>query len=192
MAELKNILAFVRTAGRLKDTPRSAYTACGKQESTAEHSWRLSLLALTLKPNYPDLDFTRVLELCVAHDLGEALHGDIPAVDQDPSCPKATAERDDLVTMLTPLPEADRAYFLGLWEDYEYGRTEEARLVKALDKLETILQHTEGRNPADFDYAFNLEYGRAQTDFDAVTRTLRDLLDAETHRRLEGRDPAEA
>ena len=52
MSEPENILSFVRLAGRLKDTPRSAYTALGKQESTAEHSWRLALLAMTLKPKY--------------------------------------------------------------------------------------------------------------------------------------------
>lgn len=184
MRDLRNILVFLRTAGRLKDTPRSAYTTCGKQESTAEHSWRLALLAMTLKPEYPGLDFGRVLELCITHDLGEALHGDIPAVDQDPARPKSAAERDDLATMLAPLPEAERARFLDLWEDYEGARSPEARLVKALDKLETIFQHNEGCNPSGFDYAFNLDYGRKQTDFDTVTRALRELADVETRRRM--------
>ncbi|VVE64163.1 AraC family transcriptional regulator [Pandoraea anapnoica] len=39
-----------------------------------------------------------------------------------------------------------------------------ARVVKALDKLETMLQPTQGDNPADFDYAFNLDYGCKHTD----------------------------
>ena len=192
MSELENILSFVRLAGRLKDTPRSAYTALGKQESTAEHSWRLALLAMTLKPKYPNLDFGRVLELCIVHDLGEAPHGDIPAVDQDPTRPKSTAERDDLITMLVSLAEADRLRFLDAWEDYENGGSPESRLVKALDKLETIFQHNEGCNPPDFDYAFNLDYGRKQTDFDDVTRTLRELADAETRRRIKGLPPIQA
>lgn len=36
----------------------------------------------------------------------------------------------------------------GLWEEYSQGITPEARLVKALDKAETIIQHSQGRNPA--------------------------------------------
>ena len=71
--------------------------------------------------------------------------------------------------------------------------TEEGNVdVKALDKLETIFQHNEGCNPPDFDYAFNLDYGRKQTDFDDVTRTLRELADAETRRRIKGLPPIQA
>lgn len=185
MNNLQNILAFLRAAGRLKDTPRSAYTAAGSVESTAEHSWRLALLAMTVRPCYPDLDFARILELCVVHDLGEALHGDIPAVQQDPAHPKSDQEREDMLAVVDLLPKADRPHFIDLWDDYEYARTPEARLVKALDKLETIAQHNEGQNPPDFDYAFNLEYGRRQTDYDALTRALRVLLDEETRCRQE-------
>lgn len=185
MDNLLPVLAFLRAAGRLKDTPRSAYTAAGSVESTAEHSWRLALFAMVLRPYYPELDFARVLELCVVHDLGEALHGDIPAVLQDPAHPKSDAEREDLLAVVGLLPEADRPRFVDLWDDYEYARTPEARLVKALDKLETILQHNEGRNPPDFDYAFNLDYGSSQTGYDDLTRALRVLLDEETRRRME-------
>lgn len=52
--------------------------------------------------------------------------------------------------------------------------------MKALDKLETLLQHTQGDNPADFDYAFNLDYGRRYTDRAPLFKTLRELLDART------------
>src|SRR3712207_8775567 len=49
---------------------------------------------------------------------------------------------------------------VGLWDEYESARSREAAIAKGLDKLETILQHTQGRNPPDFDYAFNLGYGQ--------------------------------
>jgi len=54
--------------------------------------------------------------------------------------------------------------------------------VKALDKLETILQHTQGLNPADFDYEFNLGYGRRYTDATPFLAALREVLDDETRR----------
>jgi putative hydrolase of HD superfamily len=69
-----------------------------------------------------------------------------------------------------------------LWDEYEAATTPTARLAKALDKLETILQHTQGQNPADFDYGFNLEYGRAFTRDHPVIVALREILDLETAR----------
>ena len=57
--------------------------------------------------------------------------------------------------------------------------TPEARAVKALDKLETIIQHNQGANPPDFDYAFNLHYGRSHTDAasEPVLAEIRALVD---------------
>ena len=60
--------------------------------------------------------------------------------------------------------------------------TPEARLAKALDRLETLLQHTQGQNPPGFDYAFNLDYGRHHTTGNPTVEALRCLIDAETER----------
>jgi putative hydrolase of HD superfamily len=73
-----------------------------------------------------------------------------------------------------------------LWDEYEAASSPEAKLAKGLDKLETILQHTQGKNPADFDYAFNLAYGREYTATDPVMAALRERLDEETSRRAKG------
>ena len=86
MENPERYLRFVREAERLKDTLRSAHTSQGRHESTAEHSWRLALLALALAGESPGLDSERVLGMCLIHDLGEAYEGDIPAVEQtDPA-----------------------------------------------------------------------------------------------------------
>ena len=77
-----------------------------------------------------------------------------------------------------------------LWDEYEAAVSPEAKLAKGLDKLETILQHTQGRNPADFDYAFNLDYGQRFTGADPVLAALRTRLDEETARRAQARGPA--
>jgi putative hydrolase of HD superfamily len=72
---------------------------------------------------------------------------------------------------------------LSLWDEYEAATSVEARLAKGLDKLETILQHTQGANPPDFDYAFNLAYGRQYTSADPLLAAIRARLDQETARR---------
>ena len=67
------------------------------------------------------------------------------------------------------------------------AQNEEDRLLlaQALDKLETILQHNQGSNPPDFDYAFNLGYGRRYTDATPLFSAIRDIVDADTQRRID-------
>lgn len=188
--DLKGIVEFLRSAERLKATYRSAWTSDGDRESVAAHTWRLCLMALVLADDYPEIDAGRLIRMLIVHDLGEALHGDIPAPRQDPASGKAEQERRDLLEVLAPLPEKLRRDITRLWDEYDGGTTPEARLAKGLDKLETILQHNQGRNPGDFDYAFNLEYGRAFTADDHRLAALRALLDAETASRAGQRVPA--
>ncbi|MEX2180413.1 MAG: hypothetical protein WD771_00065 [Gemmatimonadaceae bacterium] len=64
----------------------------------------------------------------------------------------------------------------------EAAATPEARLAKALDKLETILLHTQGANPPGFDHRFNLGYGRGVTVGHPLIEALREILDRETER----------
>jgi putative hydrolases of HD superfamily len=177
---MHGLLAFLRRAERLKTVTRTAWTSEGKQESTAEHTWRMGLFALSLRPWFPDLDFGRVLALVLVHDLGEAIHGDISAVLQAGAPPKLDQERRDLLDLLSTAPAAIRDDFLALWEEYNAAATPEAKFVKAVDKLETLLQHNQGKNPPDFDYAFNLPYGQGYTAYHPIIAQLRAALDAET------------
>jgi putative hydrolases of HD superfamily len=173
-------LAFFRAAGSLKDTLRSGRTAAGRPESAAEHSWRACLMAVALEEALPGIDLARLLRLLVVHDLAEAVRGDVPAPLQ--AGDKTAAERADLEVLLAPLPGPARARLLALWDEYNALETPESRLAKGLDRLETVLQHTQGANPPGFDYAFNLGYGRVHTDAHPVTAALREPVDAETAR----------
>jgi putative hydrolase of HD superfamily len=102
--ELDGILAFLRSAERLKDTLRSSHTSSGRPESVAEHTWRLCLMALALRHEFPEVDFSRLIRICIVHDLGEAITGDVPAIDQDAAAPKSANERRGLLEILAPLP----------------------------------------------------------------------------------------
>lgn len=185
---LDGILGFLKQAEQLKNVLRSSHTSQGRPESTAEHSWRLCLMAMMLEDDFPEIDFARLVKICIIHDLGEAISGDIPAIHQVGLPDKTAQEREDLLTLLQPLPDAQRAKILDLWDDYSEARSPEARLAKALDKLETIMQHNQGRNPPDFDYAFNLGYGQRYTGYNDLTQRIRTILDEETtaHARRQG------
>jgi putative hydrolase of HD superfamily len=178
--DLQSRLEFIQAAERLKFVLRSAHASNGRQESTAEHSWRLCLLAITMQDLLEPLNFERVLKLCVVHDLAEAISGDIPATEQTAGHHKSAQERADLQTLTAPLPTSLRQQVLDLWEEYEGATTAEARVVKALDKLETLIQHNQGANPPGFNYRFNLDYGSRHTQAHAVLARLRSIVDERT------------
>ena len=187
-AELAGLLEFLRNAERLKTITRSAYTSTGHQESVAEHTWRVALMATLLAPQFPDVDGSRLVRMCLVHDLGEAIGGDIPAPEQarrlaEGAGGKSADERRDLLTLIEPLQASLRDDITSLWDEYEAAQTPTARLAKAIDKLETILQHTQGLNPPAFDYRFNLEYGRQHTASPPLIAAIREVLDRATEDR---------
>lgn len=185
MDELTGRITFIQEAERLKNVLRSAHTSSGRQESTAEHTWRLCLMAFTFADKLGNIDMAKVLKLCIVHDLGEAINGDIPAVEQVDSAYKSDRERQDLKEISKTLPQTLQDELMGIWEDYEYALSREARIVKALDKLETIIQHNQGANPPDFDYAFNLNYGKNHTAFEPLFAEIRAIVDEDTKRNAE-------
>ena len=191
--EILGIVQFLRDAERLKNVYRTSWTSEGQPESTAAHSWRLCLSALVFAPNFPEVNVERLLKICIIHDLGEAIGGDIPAIHQNAAAPKAQQERRDLMTLLQSLPKALQDEIVELWDEYEAAQTPTAKVAKALDKLETLLQHNQGANPPDFDYLFNIGYARKFTDAVPLIAEIRKGIDEETRQhalRVKGANPA--
>ncbi|HEX8415244.1 MAG TPA: HD domain-containing protein [Sphingomicrobium sp.] len=185
-ARLVAIVTFLQAAEQLKDTLRSGRTRTGRAESTAEHSWRLCLMAMMFDRELIGCDRLKLLRLLIVHDLGEAISGDVPAVHQHADPHRAARERSDLVSLCSPLPIDLRDEVIALWDEYSAGVTAEAVLAKGFDKLETMLQHLIGSNDPDFDYRFNLTYGKRQTDKHPLLSQIRSLVDADTRSRLDG------
>lgn len=183
---LEKCLDFVREAEGLKSTLRTAWTESGRQESTAEHSWRLALLAGLCLAKYPELDGTKVLLLCLVHDIGELYDGDISAALGADEEAKHRGEKAAVERAGALLPKDQFDQLLELWSEYNDASTPEARLVKALDKAETILQHSQGKNPPAFDYSFNLTYGKDYFMDGGVLEQMRACLDQRTMDRMAG------
>ena len=183
--QLTEIIAFIQRAENLKNTIRSAHTSTGRPESTAEHTWRLCLLIMVLSNNLGEADPYKLLRLAVIHDLGEAVCGDVPAIAQSEADNKNEIERQGLSDLCAGLPDDVHGDIMALWDEYAAGSTPEAVIVKGLDKLETIMQHNRGKNPPDFNYAFNLDYGREYTRAHPLLKQIRELLDISTRENAE-------
>ena len=182
--DIGKITAFIEEAECLKTVTRTAKTSEGKPESTAEHSWRLALLACVVADEYPNLNIERILIMCLIHDIGEIYEGDIPAISQVDRGKKYEIELRAARKIFSLLPEKKGSHLMEIWQEYNDCKTPEARLVKALDKAETILQHNQGNNSDDFDYGFNLDYGKEFFN-DSNLKELRTYLDGRTRENME-------
>jgi putative hydrolase of HD superfamily len=180
IVEIEKYIAFIEEAEKLKTITRTAWTSSGQRESTAEHSWRLALLAGVLFDNYPGLDLSKILMMSLIHDIGEIYEGDISAALKPDKESKYNTEYRAAQAVFSILPEPLAGKLKDIWMEYNDNATPEAKLVKALDKAETIIQHNQGHNPADFDYQFNLEYGKEYFGHDDVLNLLRSIIDERT------------
>ena len=111
-------------------------------------------MALMLRHEFPEVDFSKLICIRVVHDLGETVAGDMPAVDQDAAAPKAS-KSVSTCSISSAVAERTPRGIGRVVGDYESVSWPEARLVKALDKLETIMQHNQGLNREEFDYRFS-------------------------------------
>ncbi|MBR5257321.1 MAG: HD domain-containing protein [Clostridia bacterium] len=161
--DAREYLNILHVAEKLKDTPRHCTTSGRRTESVAEHSWRVSLMAFLLKNEFPDLDMDKVVGMCLIHDLGECFTGDIPTFVKTDS--DRRTEDSLLGGWLKSLPPEVSRDMEQLYAEMDAQNTKEAKLYKALDKLEALIQHNESPLDtwAENEYALNRTYA-----FDAV------------------------
>jgi putative hydrolase of HD superfamily len=143
MAEIQQILAFVALAERLKRELRHSWLSDGRQESVAEHSWMMALLAVLLHARLDEpVDIRVVLMMVIVHDLIEAVAGDIPYFeDSDRKRNKAAIEAAAMVEIRAALPVDVGDEVARLWEAFEKRTSLEAKFAVALDNIEVQIQH---------------------------------------------------
>ena len=180
MNNIDKVIRFIKEIENLKSVTRIAWTKTGRRESTAEHSWRLAMLLMVLREDFKDLDIDKAIKMSLVHDLGELYDGDISAKLQNDNDNKAYMEEKAMRRMLTTLPDGISEKIYDLWKEYNECCTKEAKLVKAMDKLETIVQHNQGDNPEDFDYEFNLQYGKQYFMDNEILEYMRYIIDEDT------------
>ncbi len=180
-----DLLQVLHTAEKLKDTTRHCDTSGGRRESVAEHSWRLTLMAFFLRDEFPALDMDKVLRMCLVHDLGECFTGDIPSFLKT----AADAEREDtlLERWVRGLPAPYCTELTALYGEMDALETQEARLYKALDKLEAVIQHNEAPISTWLprEYALNMTYADENVAFSPYLTALREAVRDETRAKIE-------
>jgi len=181
----KDFIGFLNKIEKLKCNTRHSWTSSGRQESVAEHCWRLAVMALLCKDEYPELDTDKVIKMCLIHDFGEAVTGDIPAFDKTQA--DENAEKLAVKSLLSELPCETRAELSALFEEIDERRTPEAKLYKALDNLEALVSHNEAPISTWLprEYEDNLTYGTENCGWSEWTTALREELKADSLEKIQ-------
>ena len=177
-------LEILHLAERLKNNTRHCYTSSGRHESVAEHSWRVTLMAYLMRDEFPELDMDKVMQMCLIHDLGECFTGDIPSFEKTAA---DTAREDGLLARwVAGLPQPYCRDMAALYAEMDALETPEARLYKALDKLEAVISHNE--SPLDtwlpLEYDLNLTYANDNVAFSPYLTALRQAVRQETEEKV--------
>lgn len=182
--EARTLLDALHVAERLKDATRHCYTSGGRHESVAEHSWRMALMAYWVRDEFPELDMDRVIRMALIHDLGECFTGDIPSFDK--TAADETREEKLLSSWVNSLPEPFQTEMAALYQEMDARQTPEAKLYKALDNLEAVIQHNESdlSTWVEREYSLNLTYGDDKVAFSEYLKGLRAQIRCDTEKKL--------
>lgn len=169
-------LDFLKVVEKLKCNTRHSYTSSGRHESVAEHSWRLTMMAYFMQDEFPEADIDKVIKMCMFHDMGEAITGDIPAFEKTSA--DSDHENNVLDELLDTLPEPYRTDLKELFAEMEALETLEAKIYKALDKLEALIQHNEADLSTwiPLEYDLQMTYGTEECSFSEYMKNLRDMV----------------
>ena len=165
---MKNFVDFFHQAGKLKDMPRRGWLLIGAKNpaSIADHSFRMAIMAWVLGHKKKKVKLEKVIKMALIHDLCELYAGDITpydhgqlpknkkdwpeAFDKWPRFSKSQKvknflkkqkrEREALTKVTSKMPDDIKKEIMNLWKEYDRGLTQEARFVRQINRLETLLQ----------------------------------------------------
>lgn len=139
--EVHNIVQFVLEIDKLKGVLRKVKPIGeDRYENTAEHSWQIAVLALSLARTLEmPVDAERVVAMLLVHDIGEIDAGDKFVFAQDGWEERKAAELRAVERIFSLAPETLAKFLLDMWKEFDAGETQDARFAKAIDRSMPVL-----------------------------------------------------
>lgn len=144
---MQAVVEFILEVDRLKAVTRKVKPmGQDRYENSAEHSWQLALLALSLAPHADaGTDMDRVVRMLLVHDIGEIDTGDTLAFVEHGWAERKAAELAAVTRIFGLLPEGERELMLELWREFEAAESREARFANAIDRVMPVLLNLANR-----------------------------------------------
>ncbi|WP_027634451.1 HD domain-containing protein [Clostridium hydrogeniformans] len=189
-SNMKDIFKIISLAEKLKNELRHSWLSSGRQESVAEHTWRMSLMAVLIEKNLSKpVNMEKLLKMIIIHDLVEAEAGDVPAFDimnnEELKNLKAKNELKAIENIKNTLGMDLGEELYNIWIEFENKTSYEAKIANALDKLEVQVQH----NEADFSTWIDIEHSLCfmlgqYVEFEPALIELKDIIENEAKEKL--------
>ena len=138
---LKKQLEFVLEIDKEKNIFRQTHlSGQGRNENDAEHAWHMAIMAYLLREysNEP-VDITRVMLICLIHDVVEIDAGDTYAYDAEGLKTQKAREDAAKERIFSLLPEDQKQELLQIFDEFEAFQTPEAKFARAMDNLQPLL-----------------------------------------------------
>ena len=190
MDDITTIYSFIHQAEKLKNELRHSFTSAGRQESVAEHTWRMALMAILIGSKLDKkVNFEKLLKMIVIHDIVEIEAGDIPVPRMVGNDALQKMKRENELKAI----EHIRRYFgsdtgeeiYSLWNEFEAAESYEAKVALALDKLEVQIQHNEADIATWEPVEYSLVYSRDKyVAFDSFLAELKNIIVNESEEKM--------
>lgn len=134
---------FYFKATQLKDILRQGAVQWNvkknRLESIAEHVYGCLILAISLHSELNlELDLGKTLEMLAIHELEELVIGDVTPLDNIDKKDLKDKAREAVFSFVKNLNQSD--FLMNLTDEYNEGKSLEAKFAKAVDKLECVLE----------------------------------------------------
>ena len=150
---LERQMRFSEEIDKEKRIMRQTYLTGGlERENDAEHAWHMAVMALVLSEySNEEIDLLKVLTMILMHDIVEIDAGDTYAYDEAAKKDQAEREKRGADRLYGMLPEDQAKRFRALWEEFEEGKTPEARFARTMDNLQPVMLNnlTHGKSWAE-------------------------------------------
>jgi len=141
--DLEKCFEFILELDKLKAVQRRTKPlGLDRYENSAEHSWQIALLALTLS-NYAEesVNIEKVIKMLLVHDIGEIDADDVFFFDDAGRLDAKERELAAVKRIFGLLPDEKAAELFALWNEFENGASNEARFARAVDRVMPVLQN---------------------------------------------------
>lgn len=164
--KLKQQLDFILEIDKEKNILRQTHlSGHGRHENDAEHAWHMAIMAYLLKEysNEP-VDITKVMIMCLIHDIVEIDAGDTYAYDTEGLKTQKAREDAAKERIFSLLPNAQKEELTALFDEFEEARTAESRFAHVMDNLQPLLLNNSngGADWREHEVYASQVYGRQQ------------------------------